>query len=337
MSSVRIRRDENSSDLPPHIEKELEKRKNDWQHEVERLQQEFFKMPLPKSNEQSYRPTFQTNTNQPEAIQALPGEDDERHKDLLRKVLARDQDDFVVEFDLSEFDQESVKISLSDKSRNLIVSAKKEAKEGDTTTTRNFRKEVHVPFNIDLNTLQSKLVDGNLRISGRKEQKEPPPSYEEFDIEPYTSNNMQLDTIDSVLQNPYYDSSFEVAKPEMTLSSQSNKLKAIESNPDKITKLEVNIGITYKAENVTIKVTPDKISIVAEKEEKIGSQTSKRQFVRNFQMTDKINVWSVEAVSSDGVVTICACAADADLEEVRRELRRNLPISGKRCRVIQES
>lgn len=268
----------------------------------------------------------------------LPREDETQHKDLLRKILARDEDDFVVEFDLNEFDQNSIKISLLDKSRSLNVSAKKEVVSGNTTSTRNFRKEVQVPSNIDLNTLQSKLIEGNLRISGKKERRDPPPKYDEFETDAYVSpENFQADTIESIMHNPFYDSSFEVARPDIRLSSQQNRSKPIENRENKITTLEVNIGVMYKPENVIIKVSPEKIIVEAEREEKLGTQTSKRQFVRNFQMTNKINVWSVEAAATDGIITICACPSQGDMEEFKREIRRKLPISGQRCRVIQES
>lgn len=59
MSSVRISRDEKLSDLPPQVECELERRKKDWQREVDKLQEQFFKMPLPKSNgETNYVPAY---------------------------------------------------------------------------------------------------------------------------------------------------------------------------------------------------------------------------------------------------------------------------------------
>lgn len=341
------------NDMQRNMESELERRRKDWEKEVERMQHDFFNLKTTPGGT-----TTTTTTSTPVAAVAAVAADEDEYDNVSRNVSVKvaspvrspstgvglvevtnsltnfvDMPDgsrvYRLRYDVSEFDPNDVKVRAE--GRKLFLSAWQEVDHGNGhKSTKQFNRQIDIPDKVDPDHLVATVnMDGYLNIEAPVAEDSPPPSIEVqqpqlsppkyFSVvkkrSPPTSPN--ISTISSISR---YTSS-----PQIVNVNDTRKLK-----------MSVDIGAEFNPQDVTVKVIGRKIHVSAKHEETVAGRTSKREFSREFDIHEPLEESSVRAVlCHDGRLYIGASVeANRTHHEAMDSVLRDMPMDGKPVRII---
>ena len=277
----------------------MERRRREWEDEVERMRKDFFKLKPSGGNGASsidssiggsehITQSSTTNggslmTGKPQEVYLEDGQGDKK---------------FRVSFDVSQFSPNE--ISVRTQENKLIVHAKHEETGEGKNVSREFSRQIDVPKHVDPERLQSTLSkDGILQV----EAPVAAPSYDKITADtaaPVRSmmgplpplQTSGLTTTGSSSGSPS-GSSFKTG-PVLTEQDGSRRLK-----------MTVEIGKEFRPEEVQVKTVDKKLQISAKHEEQVQGRTTMREFSKELELPENVDPNTVTAsMSEDGKLII---------------------------------
>ena len=217
-------------DFQAETQKRMEQdlKQTNWELELEKIKRQFmnstpFKTRLTSDGISTYDGTLGRREIRQAKEKAL--------SDLSNANFQKDSRDnlFKVEFDVYEFDPDTVKVRLEDD--NLVVEAKQQTQNGNSQRTkREFYRKVAVPSGANSDRMICKLSD-----AGILEVKIPaPPSYLEA-FKDSKRNNGQSMTDGSFENTPKYTSKTEFIPSTLGRTPSTTEYTSISSSPKRYT------------------------------------------------------------------------------------------------------
>ena len=249
----------------------MEKRRREWEQEVENMRQDFFKL---KPNE-IRRDSQQASTSSGEGSNHV---DNLNATDLCFDTKSGDRK-FQVSFDVSQFNAEE--INVQNKDRKLVVHAKHEEKGPGKSVCREFSRSVDIPKYVDPEQLTCTLSnDGILQI----EAPCPEPDVQKVTHQSsFSSMHMEPPSFD-----PAPSTSPTLTGPILTETDGSRKFK-----------ISVDIGGEFLPEDVVVKTIDKKLLVQARHETKTAGRTSSKEFSRQFDLPENVDPNLVTASMTD--------------------------------------
>ncbi|XP_041367384.1 major egg antigen-like isoform X2 [Gigantopelta aegis] len=128
------------------MESRMEQRRKEWEHEFDRMRQDFFTL----------KPTEKAAPLSPNKIQNVQSVFDMDSEGRPR---------FKVRFEVSEFKPDEIQVKVQES--KIVVNAKHEEKNDNYTVCREYSRQVDIPSNVNAEKLQCLLSkDGVLTIDG---------------------------------------------------------------------------------------------------------------------------------------------------------------------------
>lgn len=317
------------------MERDLERRRREWEDEIERMRKDFFTL-KPDDNDrlESISDKFKMGDSL---------------KDEARGVVEKDehgQPVFRVRFNVATYKPEEVSVKID--TNKLIVHAKHEEKSDNKSVSREYSREVDLPRDIDAMALQCSIsTDGVLTV----EAPMPTPQYaavrdgsgsrtppREQIIQTSTSSSVAstarhtpppqvpLQQQQQSLQNQQqqqqkHSSTFttflsgsagkqpmtshampsppQMPPPPPSIPSQTtNSSFSTIQESDRKFKVDVDIE-DFSPEELSVKTVDRKLVISAKREEKLGNRTSTKELNREIYLPDTVDPYSVKAFFSD--------------------------------------
>ena len=224
------KKDKKERDFQAETQKRMEQdmKQTNWELELEKIKQQFmnstpFKTRLTSDGISTYDGTLGRREIRQAKEKAL--------SDLSNANFQKDSREnlFKVEFDVYEFDPDTVKVRLE--GDNLVVEAKQQAQNGNShRTKREFYRKVAVPSGANSDRMICKLS-----TAGILEVKIPaPPSYLEA-FKDSKKNTGQSMTDGSVESTPRYTSKTEFIPSSMGRTPSTTEYTSISSSPKRYT------------------------------------------------------------------------------------------------------
>ncbi|ELU06805.1 hypothetical protein CAPTEDRAFT_21201 [Capitella teleta] len=269
--------EERQKDLWGDMHERMEKRRREWEGEVERMRKDFFSL---KPSEK--RRGSSENLLEKRDIDAIFSDDG----------LSGNKK-FNVSFDVSQFDPSE--ISVKTEGQKLLVHAKHEETGNGRNVSREFSRQVDVPTHVDPNKLICTLSsDGILQV-------EAPVSAPEYDR---IRDRMDAPVIH---QDPTPRPSLP-AMATMPATSSSNFFpgsKTKEQDASRMFKISVEIGGEFQPQDLNIKTVDKRLVVHARHEEKKAGRSSCQEFSREFDLPENVDPNLVTAsLSDDGKLLI---------------------------------
>ena len=265
---IPIKQDDQSFEQRQHgiwedMHERMEKRRMEWEHEVENMRRDFFKLKPNEIRRDSSSDNHVADGNSPDMFFDT--------KDGQKK--------FQVSFDVSQFNADE--INVQNKERKLVVHAKHEEKGPGKSVCREFSRSVDVPKHVDPEKLTCTLSnDGILQIEA------PVP---EPDVQKVTHQS----SFSSMHMEP--PASFTHHQP----TSVTTGPILTETDGVRKFKISVDIGNDFVPEDVVVKTVDKKLVVQAKHETKAQGRTSCKEFSRQFDLPENVDPNLVTASMTD--------------------------------------
>ncbi len=281
----------------------MEKRRREWEDEVDRMRHDFFK--LRPSDRMSGERELSNGTNGNRMLTADPTQmfvDGEKGDKKFR-----------VSFDVSQFSPEEISVRTQD--QKLLVHAKHEDTGDGKNVSREYSRQIDIPRHLDPEKLQCTLSkDGILQV----EAAVPAPAYEKicseapkpFHSHGFTTSALPSQPVPQYSQVPLPTSvktTHSAAPVPQTSPGSGFKTGPVLTEQDGARKLKmtVDIGAEFKPEEVLVKTVDRKLQISAKHEEKMQGRTTMREFSKELELPENVDPNSVTAsMSEDGKLII---------------------------------
>ncbi|XP_048779568.1 uncharacterized protein LOC125682963 isoform X1 [Ostrea edulis] len=327
--------EERQSKVWEDMEKDMERRRKEWENEIEDMRGGFFNL-RPNSN------------GKIEALtDKLSGSDD------AKTVIEKDQFGrpvFRARFNVSEYKPEEVNVKMD--AHKLIVNAKHEEKDGQRSVSREYSREINIPNEIDPMALHCTISsDGVLTaealmpvpnyapitdntgtqrivqnvsstVSSTPPRGTPPIGVQVQNLPPTTHTStfttfMSPKSGTSPPPQPQYPGggtanvtntnnlqrTYSAPPSQSSSSTTKYETRSGSQSPatmDRDKKYRVEIDIEdFNPEDLNVKTLDKKLVISARKEERIGSRTSTKELNREFTLPDTVDPMSIKAFFSD--------------------------------------
>lgn len=317
------------------MERDLERRRREWEDEIERMRKDFFTLkPEDNGRLESISDKFKMGDSL---------------KDEARGVVEQDehgQSVFRVRFNVATYKPDEVNVKID--TNKLIVHAKHEEKSGNKSVSREYSREVDLPRDIDAMALQCSIsTDGILTVEAPMPGQQfgaikdggapraipmdhiiqtntatpvasaarntPPP------VQPQHQQNIQhqpqqqkhsstfttflsgspakSQTTQQVTSFPAQASPQAMSSPPPPPPPQASSFSHIQESDRKF-KVDVDIE-DFAPEELSVKTVDKKLVISAKREEKLGNRTSTKELNREIHLPDTVDPYSVKAFFSD--------------------------------------
>lgn len=266
----------------------MEKRRHDWEDEVERMRKDFFKL---RPSEGNGGETVTKGTNGGSLMAAKPQE-------VYLEDSSGDKK-FRVSFDVSQFSPNEISVRTQD--NKLIVHAKHEETGEGKNVSREFSRQIDLPKHVDPERLQSTLSkDGILQV----EAPVAAPSYEKITAD--TAAPVQA------FAQPHLEHLPPLQTSGLTGSSSGSPGDGFKTGPvlteqdgTRRLKMTVEIGREFRPEEVMVKTVDKKLQISAKHEEQVQGRTTMREFSKELELPENVDPNAVTAsMSEDGKLII---------------------------------
>ncbi|KAK3598799.1 hypothetical protein CHS0354_020910 [Potamilus streckersoni] len=320
--------EERQSKVWSDMERDMERRRKEWEDEIERMRKDFFTLRPDNDGGKldSLSDRFSMAPNFP---------------DEGRCVVEKDQAGqpvFRVRFNVQDYKPEEVSVKMD--TDKIIVHAKHEEKGGNKTVSREYSREVDIPRDVDPMSLQCTIsADGVLSVEAPlptpgyptiKNGSRPPLQQERVvqssasSVSSSARNTPPPLTQTQQTSQPLHSSTFTTFLSGAQGTKQVPSQSLPQSVPtgtatyattttevhggadgssavlDKDRKFKVEVDIEdFKPEELQVKTVDRKLVISAKREEQIGNRTSTKEFNREFLLPDAVDPYSVKAFFSD--------------------------------------
>ncbi|XP_045177258.1 uncharacterized protein LOC123537534 [Mercenaria mercenaria] len=318
------------------MERDLERRRREWEDEIERMRKDFFTLkPEDNGRLESISDKFKMGDSLKDEARGVV-EQDEHGKPVFR-----------VRFNVATYQPEEVSVKID--TNKLIVHAKHEEKSGNKSVSREYSREVDLPRDIDAMALQCSIsTDGILTVEAPMPSQQygavkdggtpraipmehiiqtstaPPPVASGARNTPPPVQPQQQQTLQHQPQQQKHSSTFTTflsgASPQKSQTTQpvtsfppQSPPQAMSSPPppppqassfsniqesDRKFKVDVDIE-DFAPEELSVKTVDRKLVISAKREEKLGNRTSTKELNREIHLPDTVDPYSVKAFFSD--------------------------------------
>ena len=313
-----------------NMEDELERRRKDWEREVERMQQDFFHL---KSDDDP------ENHNVSIKLGSSPGRGvgtsviDINNAKTLYQEKPDGSRSYRLRFDLTGFEPHEIRVKAE--GQKLHVNAWKELDHGTGhKSTKQFSRQIDVPENVNPDRLVAVMnSDGFLALEAPVEEVAIPVQTTTTDT-PLLSPPQYFSVVRTRKSPP---SSPRVSGVTSSLSRYGTGGPMIVSvNDTRKLSMAVEIGPEFKPQDVVVKLVGTKLQVQAKREETTGGRTSKREFSREFDLPERIEESSLRAMlGHTGRLVIGASVYANKLHsDAINSVLRDMPIDGRACRIV---
>jgi HSP20 family molecular chaperone IbpA len=261
---VPIRQDDQSfeerqKDIWGDMHDRMERRRREWENEVERMRSDFF----------SLKPTEKRRGSSENLLEKRD------LNDIFYDDRTSGNKKFHVSFDVSQFD--ASEISVKTENQKLLVHAKHEETGSGRNVSREFSRQVDVPHHVDPNKLTCTLSsDGILQV-------EAPVTAPEYDrIRENATDHGASAAMPSRSTVPFYPGA-------MTKEQDGSRMF----------KISVDIGKEFGPEDLNIKTVDKRLIVKARHEETSHGRSSCQEFSREFDLPENVDPNYVTASLSD--------------------------------------
>ena len=353
--------DDTPPEVPPvftemqrNMEDELERRRKDWEKEVERMQHDFFNIKTPTTSAGQLSDEEFDNVSRNVTVKLGSSPVSVRSPTTSVVEMNNTKSNFVdladgsrmyrLRFDVAGFESSEVKVKAE--GQKLFVAAWREIDHGNGhKSTKQFNRQIDIPDSVNPDDLVATVSDdGYLNIEGVVEETRRTP-------EPMLSPPHYYSVVSSRKRSPPGSPRVAPITPIMTPVSPhlttttvvgspsrygSTNPMVVSVNDTRKLKMAVDIGAEFHAPEVTIKVVGTKIQVHARHEETIGGRTSKREFSREFDLPERLEETTVRAVlGDDGKLVIGASVlSNRTHADAIDSVMRDMPINGQPVRVV---
>ncbi|XP_052802228.1 uncharacterized protein LOC128232607 [Mya arenaria] len=315
------------------MERDLERRRREWEGEIERMRKDFFTL---KPDDNGRLESISDKFKMGEGL-----------KDEARGVVERDetgQPVFRVRFNVDSYKPEEVSVKID--ANKLIVHAKHEEKTEGKSMSREYSREVDIPREIDPMALQCSIsTDGVLTVeapmpsgqfvakdatgprpppieqiiqtsnaspvsSGARNTPPPPqqapPSQQQKHSSTFTTflsgspaKPQQQSTPPPPPPSAAYGASQPIqhSVPQPPQAPSGSSFSTVHESDRKF-KVDVDIE-DFAPEELSVKTVDKRLVISARREEKIGNRTSTKELNREIHLPDTVDPYAVKAFFSD--------------------------------------
>ena len=267
----------------------MERRRHDWEDEVERMRKDFFKLTPSGGNGGE---TITQSINGGSLMAGKP------HEVYLEDSTGDKK--FRVSFDVSQFSPNEINVRTQE--NKLIVHAKHEETGGGKNVSREFSRQIDLPKHVDPERLQSTLSkDGILQV----EAPVAAPSYEKI-----TADNAA--PVRAVAPSHHMEHLPPLQTSGLSGSSSGSPGSGFKTGPvlteqdgTRRLKMTVEIGREFKPDEVMVKTVDKKLQISAKHEEQVQGRTTMREFSKELELPENVDPNTVTAsMSEDGKLII---------------------------------
>lgn len=318
-----------------NMERDLERRRREWEDEIERMRKDFFTLkPDDDRRLETISDKFKMGDNMIDDARGVVEKD------------ANGQPIFRARFNVQTYKPDEVNVKID--ARKLVVHAKHEEKSENKSVCREYSREVDIPREIDPIALQCSIsTDGILTVEApmpvpqygavkegpprppvrenlvssvsssvaSSSRNTPPPSYQSS---PATTSHGQpqphTTTFTTFLSGAPPSQKFQGSPPIAQINTQttSSPPPAPPAHPpaamsgglsnvhDSERKFKVDVDIEdFAPEELSVKTVDKRLVISARREEKLGNRTSTKELNREIHLPDTVDPYSVKAYFSD--------------------------------------
>lgn len=314
------------ADLQKNMESELEKRRKDWEKEVEQMSEDFFNVKLIKKEDQDGgKSKAASATDRPlvagTEILSLTDSND------IYTVLPDGSKVFRQKFNVQGFEPGDLQVKVD--GMTIRVSAKHEEKYGGkSSSSREFNRQVDVPDNVNPDKLVSYLSpDGILTLEA--------PVEASATSTPSKSKRMPHDSAPSpyMYSPPQYQAI--MPKPDPAGGTIYNSPVIDDTDYGKKMKMVIKMGGDYDPKDVHVTLYDHKVSVKAKHVENIGGRSSKREFSREFDLPKPLYAGSFRAVlTPDAKLVLGGSLLENENQRAMSSIvYRDMPENGKPCSI----
>ena len=257
--------EERQKDIWSDMHERMERRRKEWENEVESMRRDFFKLKPEEKRRGSIENLMDTRPLNNMFYDDVKGQGGKR---------------FHVSFDVNQFKPDE--ISVRTQEQKLMVHAKHEDNDGPSKVSREFSREVDVPQNVDPQKLQCTLShDGVLTV----EAPVPAPMYDRI-------------RESARAPNAHASQARHTSSAQARGGFQSGPTLT-EEDGSKVYKITVDVGNEFTPQDLTVKTVDRKLTVHARHEVKLPGRTSYKEFSREFDLPDNVNPDLVTAAMTD--------------------------------------
>ncbi|XP_021366019.1 major egg antigen-like isoform X2 [Mizuhopecten yessoensis] len=318
--------EERQSKIWEDMEKDMERRRKEWESEIDNMRTDFFHV--------------KPDDNKLESMTDRLGIADSRTSSDAQTSIEKDQNGqpvYRAVFNVKDYKPDEVNVKMD--ADKLIVNAKHEEKKEGKSVCREFSREVNIPREVDPMSLGCTISsDGILTVEAPLPTPQyppltdnrgaapriiptatpsvaaapPPPAAPSGGTNPTTHTSTfktfmspkgaaspsvgTTNPTHSLQFTPQTFSTSNVASSKFDTRSSSGS----PANTDGERKYRVEIDIEdFKPEELTIKTVDQKLIISARREERIGTRTSTKELNREISLPDTVEPTAVKAFFSD--------------------------------------
>lgn len=325
-------------EMEKRYEEEVRKKKKEWEKEVERMKHEFLKLyPSDKSwgSEELINDPF---------VLRRRGSTDVLDIRKMKTMFLEYPDGgrrFKIRFDLTNFIGDSVKVE-GDTDRVTVRACKKEEASSGEEVEREYVRKIELPAEVDGEKLSSNLTkDGILIVEA-----------------PLPPNVLDISKFSGSPSHSTY-SGFSASQSTASVGAATNRSNSPSGagspatpTPPKIgvpcfsgangqrqMSLIVDVGTCFKPRDITVQVIKDnRIMVRAKHEERTSERFSKSKFVKEFELPEKIETYSLRGgLLEDGKLLVGALGKGHDLATKKlagKALAEELASKSSPCNVL---
>lgn len=275
-------------EMEKRIEEEVRKKKKDWEREVEKMREEFLHL-YPSERQWGSEELL----NDPLVCKRRGSTDILDAKKM--KTLFLEYPDtgrrYKIRFDVSGFDPKNVKVS-TDGERIVVKATRMEDIDGSgKKSLREYNRKIERPKEVDSSKLKSFLTcDGVLIV----EAPLPPRSLSLRKLSHSPSHSSQGSHASSRSRSPSNSPRTPSSMPKVGVPTFQD------INGERRLCLILEIGNTFKPKDITVQIIKEnRIQVKAKHEERTSERLSKSKFFKEFELTEKIEPFSVRGGLTD--------------------------------------
>lgn len=260
----------------------MERRRREWESEVERMRHDFFRL----------KPVEERRASSENLLETM-------ELDRIFRDDVKEGKRFQVGFDVSQFSPEEISVRTQD--GKIVVQAKHEETGVGKNVSREFSRTVDVPSHVDPEKLSCTLSkDGILSL-------EAPVSAPQYDRILKGSDPMSPPTIlqampASLMQSAPLTSQLGLhptqLEPQQAAEYASGAL-VTEDDASRKMKFVVDVGPEFTPDDISVKTIDRKLAVTARHEERSEGRTSMREFSKEFELPEDVDPNSVVASMTD--------------------------------------
>ena len=286
-------------EMERRMEDEMRKKKKDWEREVEKMKEEFLKL-YPSDKEWGSEELISDPL-----VYRRRGSTDILDKRKMKTLFMEYPDTgrrYKIRFDVSEYDQETISVSAD----SDVIHVKASRKEEDTENKvfmREYSRKIEKPKEIDPDKLKCYLTRDDILII---EAPLPPHSLNlrKTTASPSHSSISTSSTRSrSPSNSPHTPSGTRYGSPFFTGKNCERRMNLI-----------LDIGKCFSPKDVSVQVLKEnRIIIKARHEERTSERFSKDKFSKEFELTEKIDPYTLRAgLTDDGKLIVGALGKMTD-------------------------